>query len=230
MCAALQRDLVALAIVVFVFSLLFWIGWTQAVCSRAIDQADRSSCPEKHTTHSQRPVLHLSTQVDWKKMETANCTRSPKIAKGLVVERHWPLQCHTFPCPGQRIMRQRQDERQHFRRHPLVFDVETSMPGLGSSRFSSSHVLHHASWPWRLQGVLQRSATPKSKTPRCRTVSCVFYPHFMSSFLQVHLWQGAGHADSRGALCFGVLTDSHMLFIFKSLNRELFTGQKGNYI
>ena len=31
-------------------------------------------------------------------------------------------------------------------------------------------------------------------------------------FLQVHLWQGAGHADSRGALCFGVLADSHMLF------------------
>ena len=75
-CAALQRDLVALVLVVFVFYLHFWTGWTQAVCRRAIDPTDRSSwsCPEKHKTHCQCSVLRPSTQVDWKKMETAwNC-------------------------------------------------------------------------------------------------------------------------------------------------------------
>lgn len=100
-CAALQRDLVALALVVFVlFLCIFGLdGHKQSfegLLTRRTDLHEAARRNTKHIASVQFCVSqHKLTGKRWK--QTLH-----KIAKGLVVERPWPLQCHTFPCPGQK--------------------------------------------------------------------------------------------------------------------------------
>lgn len=179
---------------VCVISLHFWTGWTQAVFRRAIDPTDRSSwsCPEKHKTHCQRSVLRLSTQVDWKKMETNIAQDCQRTGSGKTMAFAMPYLSMSRP---EAIMRQkRQDKRHHFQ------------------SFSSIHMWKKCQ-AWAARGFRAAMCFATLRGHGAYKASCNvlrFCPRFMSSFLQVHLWQGAGHADSRGALCFGVLADSHM--------------------
>ena len=197
-CAALQRDLVALALVVFVFLFAFldWMDTSSLSAGYWLD--GQIFMKLSGETQNTLPVFSFaSLNTSWLEKD-GNCMKLQiALAKGLVVERHWPLQCHTFPCPGQTRW-----ETPFFAvRRPLQCQAWAAR-GFSKQPCASPRFVAMGAYKASCN-VLQLSKI--QNTSMHILISC-------RQFLQVHLWQGAGHADSRGALCFGVLAASHMLF------------------
>lgn len=163
-------------------------------------------------TQNTLPVFSFaSLNTSWLEKD-GNCMKLQiALAKGLVVERHWPLQCHTFPCPGQTRW-ETPFSPWDVRFNARLGQLEVFEQPCASPRFVA-------------MAPTRRPATfcnfPKSKTPRC-----------ISSFHVVNFFKSICGRElaMQIAEVLYVLEFSQLLtcfFIFNWLNRELFTRQKG---